>query len=272
VEVTRLSAALGAEVQGIDLARADGDLVSEIRCLLQEHLVLFFREQHLSVEAHVRLGEALGGIYRNPAIEPVDEEHPGASIHRGDYVTNYWHSDGQPRRNPVRVTILKMVTCPSSGGDTMWANQHAAYEELSAPIRDLLDGLTAQHTSAAYEEERWTHPAVLLHPETGRKLLYVSRHNTVRLLELSPGESDALLGYLFDWSVRPDLVCRYRWTAGTVAIWDNLATLHYALADFDEPRVTHRVMVDGSELEDFARRWPALTRAERSSRGVHARA
>ncbi|HEV8298472.1 MAG TPA: TauD/TfdA family dioxygenase, partial [Acidimicrobiales bacterium] len=163
----------------------------------------------------------------------------------------------QPRQAPVKYTIFKMVTCPRRGGDTMWANQHLVYERLSAPLQELLDGLTALQRSGVNPAEHATHPAVLVHPETGRKLLYVSRHHTERFLELSLGESRALIDYLVDVAAQPEYVCRYTWSAGVVGIWDNLATQHYGVADFDEPRVFHRVMIQGPVLPARAQRWPA---------------
>lgn len=260
IDVTPLSGALGAAVRGIDLARVDDELVETVRDLLHEHLVVLFPEQHLSVDTHLHLGEAFGDVIANAYIPSVDAEHPGVSIHRSEdgYVSNVWHSDGQPRSAPVKLTILHMITSPTRGGDTMWANQHLVYERLSAPMRDLLDGLTALQRSGVNPSEQATHPAVLVHPETGRKLVYVSRHHTVRFLELSLGESRALVDYLVDLAAQPEMVCRFRWSPGAVGIWDNLATQHYGVSDFSEPRVFHRVMVAGPELPPNAGRWAEL--------------
>ena len=123
-------------------------------------------------------------------------------------------------------------------------------------MRELLDGLTALQRSLVNPNEQTTHPAVLEHPVTGRKLLYVSNAHTVRFLELSLGESRALIDYLVDVAVQPENVCRYRWSPGAVGIWDNLATVHYGVNDFDEPRVFHRVMVQGPVLPGRVTRWP----------------
>ncbi len=258
VEIRAVSGCLGAEVRGIDLGRPDAGVVGALRRLLAEHLVLFFPDQPLSVDQHLGLGRALGPVSANAYIPSVDDDHPGVSVHRSEdgYIADVWHSDGQTRRAPVAVTILKMVTVPAKGGDTMWANQHAVYEALSAPIRDLLDGLTALQRSGVNPAEQTTHPAVIAHPATGRKLLYVSRHHTVRFSEMSIAESRALLDFLVAFAVQPEFVCRYRWAPGTVGIWDNLATQHYGVNDFDGPRVFHRVMVDGPDLAESAGRWP----------------
>lgn len=260
LEVTPIGGALGAEVRGMDLGRADHEIVAAIGELLAEHLVVFFPDQDLSVAAHLRLGQAFGEVVSTTYIPIVDPAYPGVSLHRSEdgYVANVWHSDGQNRSAPVKLTVMHMQTCPRRGGDTMWANQYAVYEALSAPLRELVDGLTALQRSGVNPSEQATHPAVVTHPGTGRKLLYVSKHHTVRFLELSLAESRALIEYLVELSVQPELVCRYRWTPNAVGIWDNLATQHYGVADFDEPRVFHRVMVAGPELPARAGRWPAV--------------
>jgi taurine dioxygenase len=260
MDIRPVGGALGAEVRGIDLSALDRGVTATVRALLREHLVVFFPDQHLSVDAHLRLGESLGDVVANSYIPAVDDEHPGVSIHRSEdgYVANVWHSDGQPRQAPVKLTIFKMVTAPGRGGDTMFANQHLVYERLSTPMREFLDGLTALQRSGVNPAEQATQPAVITHPETGRKLLYVSRHHTIRFLELSVGESRALIDYLVDLAAQPEYVCRYQWAPGTVGIWDNLATQHYGVNDFDEPRMFHRVMIQGPVLPDNAHRWPAL--------------
>jgi taurine dioxygenase len=258
-EVRPVTGALGAEIRGISLRHLDAETVRAVRDLLHEHLALFFPDQHLSVDDHQRLGEALGEVSANAFIPSVDSDHPGVSIHRSEdgYVADVWHSDGQNRPAPVAVTILKMVTAPVRGGDTMWANQYAVYESLSMPMRHLLDGITALQRSGLNPSEETTHPAVIVHPVTGRRLLYVSRHHTVRFLELSVGESRALLDFLAAFAVQPEFVCRYRWAEGTVGMWDNLATQHYGVNDFTEPRVFHRVMVAGPVLASRVDHWPS---------------
>lgn len=258
MEIRSVSGALGVEVRGLDLELLDDRKIEQLRDLVHEHLVVFLPSLHLSVGGHRRLGAALGDIVANSYTPQVDDEHPGVTVHRSEdgYVADVWHSDGQPRPAPVKYTIFKMVTAPSRGGDTMWSNCYLLYERLSPPMRALLDGLTALQRSLVNPNEQSTHPAVLTHPETGRKLLYVSKAHTVRFLEMTAGESRALIDYLVDLAVQPEFVCRYRWSAGDVGIWDNLATVHYGVNDFDEPRVFHRVMVQGPALPERVGRWP----------------
>jgi taurine dioxygenase len=149
-----------------------------------------------------------------------------------------------------------MDICPDTGGDTLWSNQYLAYELLSEPMRDLLDGLSAVHAAARLGTVRSAeHPAVHVHPETGRKSLFINRGSTSHFVELRPDESDALLNFLFEFSEQPGLQCRYRWSAGTIAVWDNRCTQHYAFSDFDERRVIHRVTVVGDVPRGEPPRW-----------------
>lgn len=262
-----MAGGLGVEVRGIDLERLDATEVHAIRRAVLDHLVVFFPAQQLSVAGHHRLGAALGEIVANTYNPRVDDAYPDVTLHRSEdgYVADVWHSDGQPRPAPVKFTIFKMVTAPSRGGDTIWSSQCLVYERLSAPIRELLDGLTAVQRSLVNPEVTATHPAVIEHPETGRKLLYVSKAHTTRFLELTTNESRTLIDYLTSLAVQPEYTCRYHWSSGDVGIWDNLATVHYGVNDFNEPRVFHRVMVQGPELPARVDRWPvAEGEAERS--------
>ena len=192
---------------------------------------------------------------------------PGVTVHRSEdgYVADVWHSDGQPRPAPVKYTIFKMITAPSRGGDTIWINQYLVYEQLSPPHarparRPHRAATIARQPDRAVDRI----PQCSSIPVTGRKLLYVSKAHTVRFLELSLGESRALIDYLVDVATQPEYVCRYRWSPGAVGIWDNLATVHYGVNDFDEPRVFHRVMVQGPVLADRVGRWPTSTTSVRA--------
>lgn len=145
----------------------------------------------------------------------------------------------------------------------MWSNQHLAYENLSAPLRDFLDGLTAVHAfthpnGTVFEAE---HPVVRAHPVTGRRSLYVNRMFTLRIPQLRRAESDALLGHLFSSSERPENVCRFSWKPGAIAMWDNRATQHYAVNDYTERRVGRRVTILGDVPKGEEPRWPHLTDA-----------
>jgi taurine dioxygenase len=269
-EVTRLAGALGAEVRGVDLARAGDDDVAALGALLVEHGVLFFPAQHLSVDEHVALGRRFGPLEGHPHLANPETQHPElfelAASQGG--VADEWHTDLTFREDPALLSILKMVKCPPFGGDTMWSNLCAAYDGLSAPMRELCDGLTALHDATPHNhpEKMAVHPVVRVHPVTGRRALYVNEHFTRRIVELNAEESDVLLRHLTKWVQQPRFTVRYRWQADTIAMWDNRATQHFVLNDFEGERVIQRVTVMGDRPEGVgAPRWEPWVRPGRLS-------
>jgi taurine dioxygenase len=267
--VVRLAGALGAEVRGPALGRLDEAEFSAIRQLLLEHLVLFFPEQHLPIEEHVAFGRRFGQLEAHPNLKNPFTQHPEvfelAATHGG--VADEWHTDLTFRPDPAILSVLQMKQCPPVGGDTMWASLYAAYAELSAPMRDLCDGLSALHDALPHNhpEQMTVHPVVRVHPETGRKALYVNEHFTRRLVELNAGESATLLAYLTRWVTNPRFTVRYRWTEGTVAVWDNRCTQHFVLNDFEGQRVIQRVTVMGDRPQGSPPRWAPWVRPGRLS-------
>jgi taurine dioxygenase len=259
LEVTRLTGALGAEVRGIDLSQLDDESFAKVRELLLEHLVLFFPGQHISPEAQVAFGRRFGELHIHPFAPYVLDGYPEVIVIEGDKPNaDSWHSDVTYEEEPPLATIFKVVTLPSVGGDTMWSNQYLAYEKLSQPMRGFLDKLTAFHSSKPAfpgEELTATQPVVRVHPETGKRALYVNRTFTKHIVELSRprperagmsrSESDAVLEFLFEWSEKPEFQLRYRWSVGDIGIWDNRCTMHYAVADYHEWRRAERVTVMG---------------------------
>ena len=258
LEVTRLAPALGAEVRGLRLAdlasEPDDDSIAAIEQLLLEHMVLFFPDQHLSVDEHVafgrRMAERAGGeLEAHPNLKNAFTEHPEIfelAASKGG-IADEWHTDLTFQESPSLMSILNMVECPDVGGDTMWANLCLAYDGLSAPMRDLIDGLTALHDAQAHgrPEKTAIHPVVRVHPLTGRKALYVNEHFTRRIVELSHHESAPLLDMLTTWVSEERHTVRYRWTKGTIAVWDNRCTQHHVLNDFVGERIIHRVTITG---------------------------
>ena len=251
LQAVRLSGSLGAEVRGIALGKVGPAEADEIRDLLTEHLVLFFPDQHPTVDEHVAFGRHFGVLEGHPNLKNPFSDHPELFelvASRGG-IADEWHSDITFQAQPSIMAILHLVQCPEVGGDTMWANMYRAYEELSAPLRDLCDGLSALHDALPHgkPETMTVHPVVRVHPVTGRKSLFVNEHFTRRIVELSHEESQMLLGHLTRWVQNPRFTVRYRWTQGTVAMWDNRCTQHYVLNDFDEERIIQRVTVMGDE-------------------------
>jgi taurine dioxygenase len=265
LEVRPVTGVIGAELSGVDIAQPlDGDTVAAIRGALLEHQVIFFRDQDVTEEEQLRFAEYFGtpmlSVYdtlaaEQPKITVLDTDAPKG---RG---TDRWHADHTFSEFPPLGAILRAVEVPSSGGDTCFASMGAAYEALSPTMRDFLDGLTAIHTTELVdamvakisnvvrrsENPPMQHPVVWVHPETGRKLLWVNQNWTTRVVELTAAESEALLAYLYHHLESPEFQCRFRWEPGSVAFWDNRAVQHFAVPDYHERRIMRRVMMAGTD-------------------------
>ncbi len=268
-QVAPVSAALGAEVRGVDLAAAGEAEIERIKALLVEHMVLFFPEQQISVEEHVALGRHFGELEGHPNLKNPFTDHPELfelAATRGG-VADEWHTDITFRDEPALMSILHMVKCPPTGGDTMWSNLCLAFEPLSPPMQELCEGLTALHDALPHNhpEQMAVHPVVRVHPVTGRKALYVNEHFTRRIVEMNAEESDALLRLLTRWVQTPRFTVRYRWQEGTIAMWDNRCTQHFVLNDFDGERIIQRVTVMGDRPEGGRPRWQPWVREGRLS-------
>ncbi|MCJ7670480.1 MAG: TauD/TfdA family dioxygenase [Acidimicrobiia bacterium] len=265
MEIERVTGALGAEIRGADLAALDDDGFAQVQAALLEHLVVFFPDQDLTPDEHRAFAVRFGEPEIHPFIPKLDNDHQEIVVLDSDKgaKADVWHTDVTFSETPPLCSVLKMVTTPSFGGDTMWTNQYLAYEGLSAPMRDLLDGLTAVHSAWPFGHPEITteHPAVRVHPETGRRSLFVNRQFTSHFPQLRRSESDALLGYLCAFSEQPQFVVRYRWSEGAVGVWDNRCTQHHAVNDYDAPRVIHRVTILGDTPQGNPARWPAYESA-----------
>ncbi|MCS3835674.1 taurine dioxygenase [Pseudomonas sp. JAI111] len=258
LDIRHTAGFLGAEVRGIQLRDGlDNETLAHLKSLLSERLVLFFPEQHLSIPELKAFGGQWGTLEVDDSAAHVrSAEDPEVVELKASvgYVADVWHTDLTPMANPPFGSILSMKVLPEAGGDTMWSSQYAAYETLSAPIRDLIDNLTAIHEHPRMSE-RSEHPVVLVHPDTGRRCLFVNAQYTKRIPQLSQAESDALLRVLFEHSVQPPFTTRRRWSVGDIAIWDNLASQHYVVSDFTGERVIQRVTVKGERVAPLASRY-----------------
>ncbi len=261
MQVELLTPTLGAVLNGVDLSVHDAATVAVVREALLAHKVVFFRDQTLDDRAQRDLAAAFGPVRRfafgSPVDEAVPEVHAIASGGERRKVGNadIWHSDATFLAAPPLGSVLRAVTLPARGGDTLFADAEAAYEALSSRMQHLLDGLTATHdftNSSAHRaplHDKYppvSHPVVRVHPDTGRRSLFVNRIFTARINELSDRENEALLPMLCDHIRSPDFQCRFTWRPGSVAFWDNRCTQHYAVADYTETRVMHRVVIDGT--------------------------
>jgi taurine dioxygenase len=252
-QLTRLAGALGAEITGPDMANPSAADIVAIKALLLEHMVIFLPGQSPSLEQHIAFGRHFGELEGHPNLSNQSELPPEIFELRATAgsVADEWHTDITFKDSPALMSILHMVTCPDSGGDTLWCNLGAAYDDLSAPMQNLCDGLSALHDAHPHDHAEQTaiHPVVRVHPETGRKALYVNEHFTRRIVEMSAPESKALLELLTGWVQNPRFTVRYHWTPGTIAMWDNRITQHFVLNDFVGERIIQRVTVMGDKVE-----------------------
>ena len=270
IEIRPIAGALGAEIQGVDLARPlEDEVVAEIRRAFLDHLVLFFADQELESPTLVAFAERLGqlmeypqmkGLPDFPVITPVTKlEHEKVNF------GGVWHSDTAYLERPPMATMLYALEIPPYGGDTLFANQYLAFETLSEGLRKALDPLIGVNTSTKAQisktrEDRLRevgaqlkamvakHPVVRTHPETGRRALYVNSGHTTHFEGWTEEESQPLLDYLFQHQVRPEFTCRFRWQRGSLALWDNRCTLHNPVNDYQGfRRRMHRISLAGDE-------------------------
>jgi taurine dioxygenase len=252
-------------VDNVHLGAASRDpaLMEEIRSLLLQHKVLFFRDQNISRAEHVAFARYFGELEDHP-VAGSDPDHPGlvriykspADVSKDRY-ENAWHTDATWREKPPFGCVLRCIECPEVGGDTMWANMALAYEKLPEHIKEQIAGLRARHSieatfgAAMPIEKRLAlkaqfpdaeHPVVRTHPETGEKILFVNAFTThftnfhtaanVRVgQDFAPGGAQ-LLQYLISQAQIPEYQMRWRWKPNSVAFWDNRATQHYAVMDY----------------------------------------
>ena len=264
IRIEPLSPTIGAEIFDIDLRKPlDSLAVKVLAEAWRKHLVLFFRDQALSLEQQKAVGRQFGKLHIHPAA-PKDSKHPEILVVHGDDKVEFvagtlWHSDVSCDVNPPMGSILRVEQVPSSGGDTLFSSMYAAFDALSEQMQHLLVGLTAVHDGEQYYRGRYgrtnlrdrdypsaEHPVVRTHPETGRQALYVNEGFTTRIKELSPTESDALLGFLFKHCARPEFHCRFRWRRNSMAWWDNRCVQHLAIWDYyPQTRHGYRVTIEG---------------------------
>ena len=272
MQVQPIAGALGAEITGVDLSRDLSDAaVAEIRRVWLEHLVIFFRDQDLPPARFLAFARRFGQPIEYPFVKGLDdfpEIIPVLKLeHEKINFGGIWHSDTTYLDVPPMASMLVAREVPPAGGDTEFANMYLAYETLSDGLKRVLDGLVAVNSSAAADVSRTredrlkdsaradarkeyvaAHPVVRVHPETGRRALYVNVAHTVRFEGMTEEESRPLLQYLFRQQTRPELTCRFRWRAGSLAMWDNRCAQHNAINDYQgHRRLLHRITLAGDK-------------------------
>ena len=265
-EYDRWSPALGAEVIGANLDELSDERVNELYAALIEHQLLVFRNQNLAPRGHADFGRHLGDLGERHHSYVTLKDEPDVVVldwHPDDVPDgNEWHSDMTYRGSPPFASILKAIIVPPVGGDTLWASMYSVHDSLDPGFRRDLEALEACHDPGNFRTDAYRRggnraiaemmsvagqavwPMIARHPVTGRAYLNVSESFTRWIIGVGAAESQRTLSYLFDVINRPEHHVRLRWQPGTVAIWDNRATQHYAVADYrGHRRVMHRVAV-----------------------------
>jgi taurine dioxygenase len=261
-----VSGFIGAEVDLNLSGPLDDAIRTTLNDALDEHHVLFFRGQDLDARGIKRVTEVFAPLVRVPYINPSPEDPDIIAVLKEASeakIANFggdWHSDFSFLDKPPGGSVLYALEVPPHGGDTLWASQTAAYERLSDDLKAQIEGKRAIHIGAPYgaksppkfndklsksigmtrgdpdaDKERY-HPIVRTHPRSGRKGLFVNPIYTVGIEDMDGEEAQRLLARLYRHATRPDVTCRFRWAKGSVAIWDNRMTMHYALNDYDGQR------------------------------------
>jgi taurine dioxygenase len=265
LQLRPLSHSLGAEICDIDVTRNFSELeFAQIRQALLDHGILLFREQNVSREQHIEFSRRFGALDRHdnlprdrhpeyPELLMVtNEPKPSGAPSDSRYTGRVWHSDMSFTLVPAMGSLLRSFTVPPVGGDTMFANMTMAYDHLSAGMKKMIDGLHGVHSpqrkivdlsaDRQAEDRRLNppiaQPVVRVHPETGRKALYVGE-KVKRFADMTEEESKPLIKYLCEHATRPEFVYRHQWRANDILMWDNRCTMHIALADFDETKRRH---------------------------------
>jgi taurine dioxygenase len=268
------SGSMGVEIHNVDLSKELSDsLFSEIRETFIAHGLIFFRDQELTPDDHLRFAKRWGEININRFFVKVEGYDQIAEVRKdADQKINIggaWHTDHSYDQVPAMGSILLAKETPKIGGDTLFANMYRAYETLSDGMKKTLESMKACHSSrhvfgahTGYSEasnqrignpelatQDAIHPVIITHPESKRKALYVNPEFTVNFEGWTVEESKPLLDYLTEHTTQQENTTRFQWEPGSIAFWDNRCTWHFALNDYPgETRLMHRITVEGSAL------------------------
>jgi taurine dioxygenase len=270
VDVRPIAGALGAEISGVDLSRPLGDgTLAAIRRAWLDHLVIFFRDQDLTAAQYLAFARRFGEPIEYPFVKGLPEAPEIIPVlkleHEKINFGGLWHSDTTYLEQPPMASMLLAREVPPAGGDTEFANMYLAYETLSDGMKRVLDSLVAVNSSALADASKTRedrikdsartdvakeyvaeHPVVRVHPETGRKALYVNGAHTDRFAGMTREESRPLLAFLYQHQIRSEFTCRFSWRPGSIALWDNRCAQHNAINDYQGyRRLMHRITLAG---------------------------
>jgi taurine dioxygenase len=273
VDVVPTESGCGAEVLGVDLSRLSDAEMEAVRKAYVDHGVIFFRDQNISPEDHIAFAKRWGEIDINKFFTPTPEHPEIAEVRKEKAQTTNigggWHTDHSYDEVPAMGSILVARRLPETGGDTMFANMYAAYDTLPDDLKKEIEGLKAVHSNHhvfgpnnIYKQvgggpnfrnegmvSEAVHPVVIVHPESGRKALYVNPGFTVGIEGRAQDDAFTLLQQLYAHAIKKDFVHRFEWRDGSIAFWDNRCTWHYALNDYQgQERLMHRITIAGSRL------------------------
>jgi len=271
MQVKLLSGALGAEINGINLKDISAKNFEVINNLFLEHKVLFFRNQNITSEQQIVLAKCFGPLERHVYVKGRDKYPEIVRIIKGANEKHQWgetwHTDVSYNVKPTKVIVLKSIKIPPVGGDTMFSNMELAWDTLDEKIKDKIKNKKALHSSlgaAAFldnykkmkgngniDEYSNEHPIIRIHPETGKKILFINSMYVKKIIDMDKEESDEILSKVFTHQERLDFTCRCQWTENAVAIWDNRSVIHQGLTDFfpgrglGYERIMDRIAIEG---------------------------
>jgi taurine dioxygenase len=268
IGIRPLQPTIGAEIEGVDLSKPlSPEQQAAIRTAVIQYKVVFFRDQPLTNDQHAAFAGAFGPLYthpsttRDPKISPIhkiaaaDAAKYEKQIHRDVKPGDGYHSDTSWRLVPTWGAVLRAVTLPDVGGDTIWVDANLAYEVLSEETKARLEGLHVTHdfrealTGAGHDYPIVAHPVVRTHRETGKKILWVNFTQRPQILGIELAESRELLEEILRQYKRPEFQVRFSWRPNSVVFWDNRAAVHYAVRNYgDFPRVLERILIADEPL------------------------
>jgi taurine dioxygenase len=275
IKVTPQSTALGAVISGVDLSKEPSKhAMAELKDAFGRYSVIFFRNQDLAPQQHIAMAERWGAINVNRFFKPLDGYPQIAQVikeaNQKENIGGTWHTDHSYDLIPAMGSMLYAREVPTVGGDTLFSSMYLAYEALSEDLKKMLADLKAWHSSRHafgysvtdsehFEDGRLAnpnqatqdalHPVVITHPLTGRKALYVNADFTVRFDGWTVEQSQPILDFLYAHGARQEFTCRFHWEPGSIAFWDNRATWHYAMNDYQgHRRIMHRITLEGVAL------------------------